>query len=54
MRCFSAVNEGTKTLALRGSSLVKIHYEKGSLHLIADEGPSLVYLLRRTCPGCPD
>jgi len=53
-RCLTAINEGTRSLALKGAKLLRLRYEKGTLYLIPDQGAELAYLLKRGCPGCPD
>jgi len=53
-RCFFAVMEGTRALEARGASLVRLRYERGTLYLIPDEGPDLIYVIRRECHGCFD
>lgn len=53
-KCLTAVNEGTTKLKSRGARLVKLSFVNGMLTLIPDHGPSLSYIIRRGCAGCPD
>jgi hypothetical protein len=53
-KCLSAVNEGTDKLKLRGARLVKLRFVNGVLQLVPDQAPSISYIIRRGCAGCPD
>jgi hypothetical protein len=53
-KCLTAVNDGSDKLKVRGARLVKLSFSNGMLSLIPDRGPSLSYVIRRGCAGCPD
>lgn len=53
-RCFTAITEGTNIFEKRGAKIIKASFSHGMLNLIPDSGPSLSYVIRRGCAGCPD
>ncbi len=53
-RCMTAITEGSKVFEERGAKIIKASFSHGMLNLIPDSGPSLSYVIRRGCAGCPD